>query len=346
MSSISHQQLLAALAAEGVKVVQVRATDPETGRVEDWTEHNRAGHGPWGDMNGQLNHHTGPFSSVAGMVSLIWRGRAGLPGPLATGTVAPDGTVYLTGWGRSNHAGSGSAVVHQHVVNEDYDAATELTPGADSVDGNSHYYGWEVMHPGDGSPYPDTQIQALVKINAAVCRAHGWNEHSCIHHKEWTRRKIDMSWHGSHAGGDLRMLVRKCLSLPPGQWTLHPQVPTSTGRGSSAPIPATPTPSPKRYFMKTLVFAAAGTDDSTWAAGYVAALGARSPEVGFTTSAEAAQDAAAAGCRVVAVGGPAAVALGWSWAQNAAQDATVRGTLVACNGQRFQDSARQLVATL
>lgn len=229
MSTISPTTFVNALRAEGVKIVAV------TRNGLAWYNHSRPASLGAFDGHGVVNHHTGPFSTVEGMVSLIWNGRSDLPGPLATITLAPDGTAYLVGWNRCNHAGSGDKDVYNAVLNE---TGVIPKPNSDDIDGNSKFYGIEVMHPGTSAPYPDAQIQALVKINAAIHRAHGWSEKSSIHHKEWTFRKTDMSWHGTSAGPDLRKLIANCLAQPAGKWTIA---------GTPAPVPPkppTPTPTP------------------------------------------------------------------------------------------------------
>lgn len=229
MSTISSAAFVTALKAEGVYVVGVNKNGV------GWWNHSRPASLGAFDGHGVMNHHTGPFSTVEGMVSLIWNGRSDLPGPLATCTIAPDGKVYLVGWNRCNHAGKGDKDVYNAVLN----GTTIPKPNSDDVDGNSAFYGIEVMHPGNSTPYPNAQIQALVKVNAAIHRAHKWDQRSSIHHKEWTTRKTDMSWHGSTAGPDLRKLIQSCLALPAGKWTLVPPAPAPT----PAPTP-TPTPTP------------------------------------------------------------------------------------------------------
>jgi hypothetical protein len=130
-------------------------------------------------------------------------------------STAPDGRVFLIGWnGRANHAGSGAQNVLSSLLAESEPSA----PGPDAVDGNAVLYGNEVMHPGDHSPYPDVQIEAAVRFNAAVCEHHGWTSNSSIMHKEWTRRKPDMSFHNPRSGRDFRAEVARALELGPEQY--------------------------------------------------------------------------------------------------------------------------------
>lgn len=154
----------------------------------DWQSHNRNHKGAWGPVNGVMLHHTAGRDSLA----LCRNGTAALPGPLCTGLVTKDGTVHLVGYGRTNHAGSGSTAVYAAVRAE---RALPSPPGPDSVDGNIHFYGFEIENLGNGQdPYPSPQLTAVERLSAALCRAHGWTAASVIGHKEWTRRKIDPSF--------------------------------------------------------------------------------------------------------------------------------------------------------
>ncbi|MDQ0992022.1 peptidoglycan-binding protein [Streptomyces sp. V3I7] len=152
-----------------------------------WKTHNRNHMGPWGPVHGVMLHHTAGTSSL----TLCRDGTAALPGPLCTGLIAKDGTVHLVGYGRTNHAGSGSTAVLDAVVAE----RTPPPPGPDAVDGNARFYGFEIENLGNGrDPYPAAQLAAAERVSAAICRAHGWSAASVIGHKEWTRRKIDPSF--------------------------------------------------------------------------------------------------------------------------------------------------------
>lgn len=153
-----------------------------------WSTHNRDSVGSWGPAQGVMLHHTAGTNSVA----LCRTGRSDLPGPLCVAVIAKDGTVHLVGYGRTNHAGLGSRAVYDAVR-----ASTALParPGADAVDGNAHFYGFEIENLGNGrDPYPAVQLEAVEKVAAAVCRAHGWDADRVIAHKEWTTRKIDPSF--------------------------------------------------------------------------------------------------------------------------------------------------------
>ncbi|MFG3291138.1 peptidoglycan-binding protein [Streptomyces sp. NPDC048179] len=175
---LSADALLSALRAEGVTVVE----------HDGWRTHNRAGHGAWGPVNGVIIHHT-VTSGTTASVSMCFNGRSDLPGPLCHGVIAKDGTVHLVGNGRANHAGSGDGDVLAAVAAE---SATLPAPDQNNTDGNVHFYGFECVNLGDGKdPWPDVQLDAMVRASAALCRAHGWSARSVIGHKEWTNTKID-----------------------------------------------------------------------------------------------------------------------------------------------------------
>lgn len=168
----------AALRAEGARLVE----------HQGWRTRNRNHRGPWGPVHGVMLHHTAGRDSLR----LCRAGTDRLPGPLCVGLIAKDGAVHLVGYGRTNHAGDGSRAAYDAVCDG---AAVPARPGPDAVDGNTHFYGFEVENLGDGAdPYPDVQLAAVERVAAAVCRAHGWDAGHVIGHREWTRRKIDPSF--------------------------------------------------------------------------------------------------------------------------------------------------------
>lgn len=199
---MTADQLMAALIRWGVTVVE----------HPGWRTNNRAGHGSWGPVNGSMIHHTASTDGPA-IVDLCYVGRSDLPGPLCHGVIRKDGTVVLVGNGRANHAGAGALNVYSAVLDE----IAIPKPGADTVDGNAHFYGWECVNLGDGNdPWPDAQLEAMVRVQAAVCEFHGWGAQSVIGHLEWTARKIDPR---GFTMVSLRALVAKHLAAGPGKST-------------------------------------------------------------------------------------------------------------------------------
>ncbi|MER5971588.1 peptidoglycan-binding protein [Streptomyces sp. NPDC002055] len=174
---LSADRLLEALRDEGLHVVEVRS----------WRTHNRNHKGPWGPTHGVMIHHT-VTSGTQSSVDLCYDGHSSLPGPLCHGVIAKDGTVYLVGNGRANHAGLGDDDVLRAVINE-----TALPADNEAnTDGNRHFYGFECINLGDGDdPWPAAQLTAIEKAAAAICRAHGWTQRSVIGHLEWQPGKID-----------------------------------------------------------------------------------------------------------------------------------------------------------
>ncbi|SHK94874.1 peptidoglycan recognition protein family protein [Actinacidiphila paucisporea] len=227
---MSADRFLAVLEAEGVTVAE----------HPGWRSHNRAGHGPWGPVNGVVIHHTG--GGAPGDAGVVWGGRADLPGPLAHCYLAKSGVVTMTGNGRTNHAGGGDPAVLAAVVGDDYGSRPPATrfhegsPGA--TDGNAHFYGLEISNWGDGEdPYPAAQRQAAVRWAAAVCRHHGWSEKSVIAHAEWSDRKNDPSFDIVR----FRDEVKARLAIHPGT-TPVPKPPVPKPPVPKAPVPKPPAP--------------------------------------------------------------------------------------------------------
>ncbi|GAA3956614.1 hypothetical protein GCM10022384_07190 [Streptomyces marokkonensis] len=176
-SPMSANSFLKALKAEGLTVVE----------VDDWRDHNRNHKGPWGPVHGVMIHHTVTRDS-AHTVNICRKGYSGLPGPLCHGVITKDGRVHLVGYGRANHAGLGDPDVLRAVI------AERQLPGDNeaSTDGNRHFYGFECENLGDGDdPWPDAQLEAIVRAITAVCRHHGWNARSALRHLDWQPGKVD-----------------------------------------------------------------------------------------------------------------------------------------------------------
>lgn len=177
---LTASAFIKALRDEGCRVVE----------VGDWRNHNRNSVGKWGGVNGVMIHHT-VTKGTAATVDICRKGYSGLPGPLCHGVIAKDGTIHLVGYGRANHAGLGDSNVLNAVIDE------RALPGAKqaNVDGNARFYGFECENLGDGKdPWPEAQVEAIVRASAALLRAHGWGKDgdtSVIGHKEWQPGKVD-----------------------------------------------------------------------------------------------------------------------------------------------------------
>lgn len=201
---LTARAFLAVLRTEGVHVAQ----------VGDWEHHNRNEKGPWGGMHGVMVHHTVTEGEEFTLRECI-DGYEGLPGPLYHIVITKDGVAHIIGYGRANHAGLGDAVVLRHVTAE----LPVPKPQVDSVDGNRHFYGVALENLGDGvDPYPDVQIDTLIRTCTALCRAHGWGKvggTSVIGHREWTATKIDPK---NIDMDDFRDRIRERL-LQSAEWT-------------------------------------------------------------------------------------------------------------------------------
>lgn len=198
---LTASQFLAALRAEGLKVVE----------VGDWRTHNRNHKGPWGEVHGIMHHHTVTGPKVDG-VSICRNGFSELPGPLCHGVIRRDGSVHLVGYGRANHAGGGDPDVLREVTNEAYTgrpvAPNTHDGGAGAVDGNRAFYGFECENLGDGKdPWSAAQVEAMVRVGAALARAHKWSAKSVIAHKEWSDWKSDPSGPGMPTMPALRVRI-------------------------------------------------------------------------------------------------------------------------------------------
>ena len=191
---------LSALKAEGVTVVEVGS----------WRTHNRNSKGAWGPVNGVMIHHT-VTSGSARTVEICRNGYSGLPGPLCHGVITKDGRVHLVGYGRANHAGLGDDDVLAAVI------AEKKLPAANeaNTDGNARFYGFECENLGDGKdPWPAAQLDAIERVSAAICRAHGWDAASVIGHLEWQAGKVDPR---GFTMSSMRSRIERRLSAPPGK---------------------------------------------------------------------------------------------------------------------------------
>lgn len=148
-----------------------------------------------GDFNpiGVMLHHTAGVSP--GMVYLVKNGRSDLPGPLCNLLLRPGGKWVVITEGKANDSGMGSGRVLDEVrkgVRQSKDAAQRGLH--DTVNGNAYFYDIEVEHVGTHGRYPLKQIDSLATGVAAILLAEGWTVDKVLHHRQWTRRKIDMSY--------------------------------------------------------------------------------------------------------------------------------------------------------
>lgn len=154
---------------------------------------------PGFDPIGVMVHHTaGPLSGDAPSLGVCIKGRPDLKGPLCHFLLARSGAVHLIAANLTHHAGSGAHEVLAKVRRGEAVEGDAVTLGyKDGAPGNPNFYGIEVENTGrPDDEYPKVQLRALVLLCATLCRRHGWGAQRVIHHRQWTRRKPDMSYRG------------------------------------------------------------------------------------------------------------------------------------------------------
>ena len=139
---------------------------------------------------GLLNHHTAPPNPYP--VDRLYQ-KCNL-------FIARNGNVHVVSGGYQWDSGNGSPAVLAEVIDGSFpggrakDRGIPLEP---DVSGNPYFIDIEVDHPGDGSPLPDVQFEALIRTDAAILLHKGWGVQQLLGHSEWTPRKIDPRWDGS-----------------------------------------------------------------------------------------------------------------------------------------------------
>jgi N-acetylmuramoyl-L-alanine amidase/Putative peptidoglycan binding domain len=166
------------------------------------------GRTPFSPLGVMVHHTAGPRQGDHPSLAVVLRGRTGIPPPLCNILLARSGTAHLIAALRANHAGAGSRLVLDEVRRGVSPPADAIVRGLrDDITGNAKFYGIEVENSGlANDPYPQIQLNALVRICSALSAANGWSAARVIHHREWTRRKPDMSFRGP-----LRVLVQACM---------------------------------------------------------------------------------------------------------------------------------------
>lgn len=205
--------------------------------VDGWRTRNRNHVGSWGPVHGLMLHHTGDDADDRTDLRVVTRGRSDLPGPLAQFGCDDEGTIWLIGCGRANHAGGGDPRVLRAVVEESYvdrpPRPRQHTGSAGSTDGNDNFYGVETFYGGARAPTRQAR-RSLVLLAAAICDHHGWTAKSVIGHEEWSDHKSDP--------GHLDMSVFRASVAQ----RLHDGPPPFTGGGGWASWRLSPGPAPRR----------------------------------------------------------------------------------------------------
>lgn len=217
-------------------LAELRRRWPDTHETPGWrTRANRTAFVSGGPI-GTMNHHTVTPASMspASQISMIVNGFAGgTPGPIYNVIILTSGAVHLVAAGPANHAGQGRSDVRDRALRNQPPPGPNA-PRGDNMNGNQTWFGIGLQHPGTNPDYPARQIDAMVAVNAAFLRARGFPAARAIHHRQWTARKIDLSWRG-----DLTARVAAALGAAP----TPPTAPPPT---------APPTVPPPRRFLPML----------------------------------------------------------------------------------------------
>lgn len=171
----------------------------ELGFVPGWERRGSSAFWP----AGHVCHHDAIPTRWDNPPDILISGRPDLAGPLCNTALAADGRVWLVAAGRANHAGGGSW---------------------DGLVGNSSVWGTEAQNAGTGQVWPDRQIDAYLRLCAAVCDWLEVDASRVCRHAEWTDRKIDAWGPWEHGGrwetdmGRFRARVAELLEGGPVDW--------------------------------------------------------------------------------------------------------------------------------
>jgi len=122
------------------------------------------------NIKGIICHHTAsqPGKNAPSLGTVV-NGRSDLPGPLCQILLGRDGTAYIVSAGRANHAGRG---IWHGITN-----------------GNGEMLGIEAENSGVGEPWPEKQVEAYVRICAAICVWKKFGAEMVAGHKEYALPK-------------------------------------------------------------------------------------------------------------------------------------------------------------
>lgn len=154
------------------------------------------------EIRGGMVHHDAVAAGITRSrgIQVMQQGRSDLPGPLCNAWLERDGTWCLITDGRANHAGSCSHIALSEAFAGRISASTRDARDRalldDTTIGNRYLFGVEVANNGVGESYPSVQIDSLAQGIVAINAACGLTSGHWLHHRQATRRKIDMSWRG------------------------------------------------------------------------------------------------------------------------------------------------------
>jgi len=127
------------------------------------------------DIRGSMAHHTAsaPGKNAPSLGTVV-NGRSDLPGPLCQVLLGRDSTCYIVSAGSANHAGRG--IWHGE------------------TDGNGRMFATEAENSGLGEPWPEKQLDAYIRLHAAVHKYRRIDAARACGHREYALpkgRKID-----------------------------------------------------------------------------------------------------------------------------------------------------------
>lgn len=164
---------------------------------------------------GMMEHHT---ASAAGSgdipsLSVVKYGRADVAGPLCNDLVGRSGLIVLVTDGSANHSGGGNS----GALDRFWRCAPPERPA--TADDHRHIsdltLGREIENNGIGEPYPQAQLDAILRCDELLYEAWGIVcVNRVIGHREWTRRKIDPTFDMPAYRERLRVLVTKPPAPP------------------------------------------------------------------------------------------------------------------------------------
>jgi peptidoglycan hydrolase-like protein with peptidoglycan-binding domain len=148
-------------------------------------------------------HHTASSarSGDSGALGICINGRSDLPGPLCNLHVSRSGVITVVSLNLANHAGKGSRRVLDETKRGVAPSGDARARGlTDDVGGNGYYIGVEIENDGVGEQATAQQIDAIIRMSAAICRLQGWPAEKIVLHREWSKRKPDhalrLDWRG------------------------------------------------------------------------------------------------------------------------------------------------------
>ncbi len=149
---------------------------------------------------GIMVHHTGTTSYAPERAYPLPEGTRDDGTTICNVLVQPDGVLNMISTDPANY----SSGLNWKGILDDFVSQGIRFDGPQSGDLGPEWYGnraWiniETVHPGDGSPMPAVQEQALIGLLVATCYIYGWDSTAVIGHYDGRGSKIDPKWDGPY----------------------------------------------------------------------------------------------------------------------------------------------------